>query len=176
MLRLAMVPLFAFLLLFGGGDSRWRLIAAAVFGVAALTDLVDGILARRWGLVTDFGKVADPIADKALIGAALIVLSLREELSWIVTLAILLREVAVTLARLWVLPYGVIAASQGGKAKTVLQTVGLVLLILPLGDGVRALALGVMIAAVVVTVATGIEYLVRAYRLRRAALVAEGGR
>lgn len=163
-LRLCLVPVFVVLLL-AGGDG-WRIAACVVFGVASATDFLDGELARRRGLITDFGKIADPIADKALTGSALVVLSYLGELPWWVTAVILFRELAVTGLRFWVISHGVIAASRGGKAKTLLQVIAIALYILPGPfDIVRQL---VMAAALVVTVATGVDYVARAARLRRA--------
>lgn len=167
-LRIVMVPLFLWLLLANDGDSephRWW--AAVVFAIASFTDWLDGDLARRRQLVTNFGKVADPIADKALMGSALIGLSLLEELPWWVTVVILVRELGITALRFWVIRRGVIAASKGGKLKTLLQAIGLLLLILPLTGLLHDLGLWVMYAAVVVTVATGADYVLRALRLRR---------
>ena len=109
-----------------------------MFAIASLTDTVDGDLARRWGLVTDFGKIADPIADKALTGAALVGLSVLGELAWWITITIAVREVGVTALRFWVLRHGVIPASRGGKIKTALQTLALGLAIMPLPAGPRA--------------------------------------
>jgi CDP-diacylglycerol--glycerol-3-phosphate 3-phosphatidyltransferase len=132
-----------------------------------VTDRVDGEIARKRGLVTDFGKIADPIADKALIGAALIGLSLLDELPWWVTVIVLVREVGITLLRLYVIRHGVMPASRGGKVKTLLQSLGIGLLILPLGGVLDDLALLIMYVAVVVTVVTGVDYVARAVRLRR---------
>ncbi len=162
--RLCLVPVFVLLLL-AGGDAA-RIAACVTFGVASATDFLDGELARRRGLITDFGKIADPIADKALTGSALIVLSSLGELPWWVTGVILFREVSVTGLRFWVISHGVIAASRGGKAKTLLQVVAIALYILP-GPFQIAREL-VMAAALVVTVLTGADYVVRAARLRRA--------
>jgi len=169
-LRVLMVPVFAWLLLTDGGDNATlRLAAFGVFVAASLTDHLDGRLARSRGLITDLGKVADPIADKALVGMALVSLSLLAELPWWVTVVILVREFGITALRFWVIRFGVIAASPGGKTKTVLQTVAICLYLLP-WDGVVALAGQVVMgAAVVVTVATGVDYVVRAHHLRRAA-------
>jgi CDP-diacylglycerol---glycerol-3-phosphate 3-phosphatidyltransferase len=164
MLRMGLVPLFVWFLLNGG--SGGRSIAFLAFAVASVTDLLDGELARRRGLITDFGKIADPIADKALTGSALITLSYLGDLAWWVTAIIVVREVGVTVLRFWVIRHGVIAASRGGKAKTLLQVIAISLYVLP-GDFdlVRQL---VMAAAVVVTVVTGFDYVARALRLRRA--------
>jgi len=164
--RIALVPVFVACMLAGG--TVWRLAALAAFCVASLTDLLDGRLARRRGLVTDFGKIADPVADKALTGAALICLSALGELPWWVTGVIMFREVGVTALRFWVIRRGVIAASRGGKLKTLLQVIAICLYVLPAALSppgiVRALA---MAAAVVVTVVTGVDYVLQAMRLRR---------
>lgn len=170
-LRLGIVPVFVLLLVEGGAG--WRIAAFVAFGVASLTDLLDGELARRRGLITDFGKIADPIADKALTGSALVTLSFLGELPWWVTSVILFRELAVTALRFWVIRRGVIAASRGGKIKTLLQVIAIGLYILPGPSGIeRGL---VMAAAVAVTLATGADYAARAMRLRRAVPHAVGG-
>jgi CDP-diacylglycerol--glycerol-3-phosphate 3-phosphatidyltransferase len=163
-LRLCLVPAFIVLLV-SGGDVL-RIAACATFGLASVTDFLDGELARRRSLITDFGKIADPIADKALTGSALVALSALGELPWWVTGVILFRELAVTGLRFWVISHGVIAASRGGKLKTLLQVIAIALYILPGPFGVVREA--VMAAALVVTVLTGIDYVVRAVRLRRA--------
>jgi CDP-diacylglycerol--glycerol-3-phosphate 3-phosphatidyltransferase len=177
LLRLLLVPVFvAFLMTGDGHQTQWRLAAAAVFAVASLTDRFDGDIARRRGLVTRFGMVADPIADKALIGSALIALSLLDDLTWWVTVVILVRELGVTLLRFWVLRHGVIAASRGGKLKTLLQTVAIGLYVLPLGAlppaAVHAVRWWLMALAVVLTVVTGLDYVLRALRLRSQGLAA----
>ena len=135
-LRLVLVPLFVVLLLAGG--TGWRIAAFAVFLVASVTDVLDGRIARRRGLITDFGKIADPIADKALTGAALVTLSAQGELPWWVTAVILARELGVTGLRFWVIRHGVIAASRGGKIKTLLQVLAICLYVLPGPPGHRA--------------------------------------
>src|SRR5690625_5160526 len=133
MVRIALVPIFAVSLFVDSGQSIiWRLVAAAAFATAAITDRYDGQLARNRGLVTDFGKIVDPIADKALIGTALIGLSLLDYLPWWVTIVILVRELGITVLRLVVVRRGVIPASRGGKLKTVVQIVAIGLYILPL--------------------------------------------
>jgi CDP-diacylglycerol---glycerol-3-phosphate 3-phosphatidyltransferase len=163
-LRLALVPVCVAFLVQGG--SGYRTAAFVAFAVASVTDLLDGELARRRNLITDFGKIADPIADKALTGSALVTLSALGQLAWWVTVVILVRELAVTALRFWVIRRGVIAASRGGKLKTLLQVIAISLYILP-GDIwlERRLVMG---AAVVVTVVTGVDYTVRAVRLHRA--------
>ena len=164
--RVLLIPVFVACLLAGG--TGWRLAALVTFCVASLTDLLDGRLARRRGLVTDFGKIADPVADKALTGAALICLSALGELPWWVTGVIMFREIGVTALRFWVIRRGVIAASRGGKLKTLLQVIAICLYVLPSALSppgiVREL---VMAAAVVVTVVTGVDYVQQAMRLRR---------
>jgi CDP-diacylglycerol--glycerol-3-phosphate 3-phosphatidyltransferase len=135
-LRIAMVPLFGWALLHdGGNDPLWRWVAFALFAVAMITDKIDGDLARKHNLITDFGKIADPIADKAITGMAFIGLSLVGDIWWWVTIVVLLREWSVTLLRLSVLKDVVIAAAQSGKIKTVLQAFALAGLIWPLPHG-----------------------------------------
>jgi CDP-diacylglycerol---glycerol-3-phosphate 3-phosphatidyltransferase len=168
MLRLLLVPVFAVTLFHGNGHQvGWRWAAWGVFAVASATDLLDGDLARRRGLVTTFGKVADPIADKALMGMALIGLSALGDLWWVVTGVVLVREVGVTLLRFWVIRHGVIPASRGGKLKTLLQGVAIGLYVLPLSGWLRGASAVVLGAAVVVTLGTGIDYIVKARDLRR---------
>lgn len=166
--RLALVPVFLVVLMHGGGHvTSWRLWAWVVFAIASITDRFDGELARKRGLVTEFGKLADPIADKALVGAALIGLSTLHELPWWVTVVVLVREVGVTLLRFWVIRHGVISASRGGKLKTLLQGVAIGLFVLPLSGWLHAIAWVIMIAALVVALVTGADYVARAVRLRR---------
>lgn len=165
-LRLLLVPLFGWLLLREAGTDPWSRVAALiVFAVAVVSDRVDGELARRRGLVTDFGKIADPIADKALIGMAFVALSLLGELPWWVTIVVLTREIGVTVLRFVVIRHGVIAASRGGKVKTGLQALALGLYILALPPVGHAIAVLVMGAAVIVTLVTGVEYAVQARSL-----------
>ncbi|HYO37721.1 MAG TPA: CDP-diacylglycerol--glycerol-3-phosphate 3-phosphatidyltransferase [Geodermatophilus sp.] len=167
-LRLAVVPVFAVLLLADGGmDDTRRVWATVFFGAAIITDRYDGLIARRTGQVTEFGKLADPIADKALTGTALIGLSVLALLPWWVTVAILVREVGVTLLRFWVIRHGVIAASRGGKVKTVVQALAIGLYILPLTGLLASARWWVMAAAFLLTVATGLDYVWRALTLRR---------
>ncbi|WP_369141051.1 CDP-diacylglycerol--glycerol-3-phosphate 3-phosphatidyltransferase [Modestobacter versicolor] len=168
LLRLAVVPLFAVLLLSDGGmDDGRRWWATLFFAGAIITDRYDGMIARRTNQVTEFGKLADPIADKALTGTALLGLSILALLPWWVTVVILVREVGVTVLRFWVIRHGVIAASRGGKAKTVLQALAIGLYILPLSGVLASARWWVMAAALVLTVVTGIDYVYRALTLRR---------
>ncbi|GAB2756631.1 CDP-diacylglycerol--glycerol-3-phosphate 3-phosphatidyltransferase [Salinifilum aidingensis] len=166
--RLVLVPVFLLALFWAGGhDALWRVVATAVFVLAAITDRVDGDLARRRGLVTDFGKVVDPIADKALTGSALLGLSVLGELWWWATAVIIGREALVTVLRFWVIRHGVIPASRGGKLKTLLQTVAIVLYLVPV-DALDPARWALLAAALLVTVGTGVDYAVQAVRLRAA--------
>jgi CDP-diacylglycerol--glycerol-3-phosphate 3-phosphatidyltransferase len=168
--RLLLVPVFLFALFVDAGQSTgWRYVATGVFVVAAITDRFDGELARSRGLVTAFGTLADPIADKALTGAALFSLATLSLLPWWVTIVIMGRELAITVLRFLVLRHGIIAASRGGKAKTLAQMIAIGLYLLPL-DGVSSaidgLRWAVMAVAVGLTVITGLDYLVKALRPR----------
>jgi len=161
--RLALVPFFVWLLFTDG--AWWRIAALVVFALASITDRIDGELARRRDLVTDFGKVADPIADKTLTGSALVSLSLLGDLWWWVTIVILIREIGITLLRFVVIRYGVIAASRGGKLKTMLQVIAIGLYVMPGPiDPLRWAAMG---AAMLVTIVTGLDYVLKAWRLGR---------
>ncbi|MEW2613370.1 CDP-diacylglycerol--glycerol-3-phosphate 3-phosphatidyltransferase [Streptomyces sp. NPDC047880] len=173
MLRLVLVPAFVALMLADGGyDPAWRSLAWAAFAVAMITDLFDGHLARTYNLVTDFGKIADPIADKAIMGAALICLSALGDLPWWVTGVILGRELGVTLLRFLVIRYGVIPASRGGKLKTLIQGVAVGMYVLALTGWLATLRWWVMAAAVVLTVVTGLDYVKQAIVLRRQGIAA----
>ncbi|MDQ4137816.1 MAG: CDP-diacylglycerol--glycerol-3-phosphate 3-phosphatidyltransferase [Actinomycetota bacterium] len=172
--RILMAPAFIWLLLADGGDDgplRW--LAAGLFVLAIVTDGVDGLLARRQNLVTDFGKLLDPIADKVLTGGALIALSLLGELPWWVTIVILVRELGITAFRFAVLRSRVIPASRGGKIKTIIQAVAISFALVPLwevfGDWIHVVNTVLMSAAVIATLATGADYLYRAWRGNRTA-------
>jgi len=172
LIRIALVPVFIIILLATRDQAAddhvwWRLAAVAAFLIAMATDLVDGELARRKQLITNLGKIADPIADKALVGAALIVLSILGELWWWVTVVILLREALVTIMRFLVIRHGVMPAGRGGKFKTVAQAVAITLYVAPLPDALHPIAHVVMGVAVVLTVGTGLDYAVQGARLVR---------
>ncbi|MGW5447912.1 CDP-diacylglycerol--glycerol-3-phosphate 3-phosphatidyltransferase [Streptomyces asiaticus] len=174
MVRLLLVPGFVLLMLHNGGyDPAWRSFAWAAFAIAMITDLFDGQLARRYNLVTDFGKIADPIADKAIMGAALICLSALSDLPWWVTGVILFREIGITLMRFWVIRIGVIPASRGGKMKTLAQGTAVGMYILALTGPLASLRFWVMAVAVVLTVVTGLDYIRQAIVLRRAGRTTE---
>ncbi|MCU1677426.1 MAG: CDP-diacylglycerol--glycerol-3-phosphate 3-phosphatidyltransferase [Frankiales bacterium] len=175
--RLVLVPVFGYLLLHNGGDhSGWRVAAVIVFAVASISDRVDGELARSRGLVTEFGKIADPIADKALMGMALVGLSMLDELAWWVTVVILVREIGVTVLRFSVIRHGVIPASRGGKGKTLLQSLAIGLYLLPLPHWADKPTTVVMGAAVLITIVTGVDYVFRAIALRRRSKVSAARR
>ncbi|MBX6749954.1 MAG: CDP-diacylglycerol--glycerol-3-phosphate 3-phosphatidyltransferase [Micromonosporaceae bacterium] len=170
LLRIVLVPVFAVLLVASGmAAPGLRIGAALAFGIASLTDFADGFLARAMNQVTAFGQVADPIADKALTGTALVLLSIYDRLPWWVTVVIMVREVGVTLLRLWVIRHGVIPASRGGKVKTALLIAAITWYILPFPAPLAAVGPWLMGLATVVTVVTGIDYVARAVRLRAAA-------
>ena len=174
MLRIAIVPFFGWALLYADGTSTTaRLIALALFAVASITDRLDGDIARKRGLETEFGKLMDPIADKALMGMAFVGLSIIGILPWWITIIVLVRELAVTLLRFVVIRRGVIAASRGGKIKTTLQILAAGLFIAPLPHWGHLIAWVVMAAAVAVTIWTGLEYFVSALRPARQASLSE---
>lgn len=176
-LRIALVPVFLVTLFVDGGHSTfWRIITTIVFAVAAITDRIDGQLARKYGLVTDFGKLADPIADKALIGAALVGLSMLGDLSWWVTAIIAVRELGITLMRFAVLRHGVIPAGRGGKLKTLVQSLAIGMYLLPLPASWATASAIVMGLAVFLTVVTGLDYVIQAVRLRAGVHPHEPGR
>jgi len=172
--RIMLAPLFIGMLLADNGElGPLRVAAAALWVVAIATDSIDGILARRQNLVTDLGKILDPIADKVLVGGALVSLSILGELWWWVTIVIMVREIGITVFRFVVLRSRVIPASSGGKIKTILQSVTIPLFLFPLhlivGDWILGLNAVMMALTVIVTVITGLDYLWKAYRSNRSA-------
>ena len=168
LLRLLLIPVFVvFLVGHGGHSSGWREWAFVAFAAACVTDLIDGDLARRRDLVTDVGKIADPIADKALTGAALLGLAALGDLPWWVAVVVLSRELGITALRVFVIRHGVIPASRGGKAKTLVQNIAIGFYVLPLSGGWASARFWVMGVALVLTVATGADYVSKAVRLRR---------
>ncbi|GAA1498501.1 CDP-diacylglycerol--glycerol-3-phosphate 3-phosphatidyltransferase [Paeniglutamicibacter kerguelensis] len=179
-LRIVMVPFFIWALLADDQQYGWqRWVAFGLFALAIYTDKLDGDLARSRGLVTNFGKIADPIADKLLTGSALVLLSILGELPWWITVVILVREWGITLMRFVVIRYGVMAASKGGKLKTVLQAVAILLYLLPWTHTVAWLgvvAVAVMWLALIVTLVTGVDYLVKAWQLRAQHLANPGSK
>jgi CDP-diacylglycerol--glycerol-3-phosphate 3-phosphatidyltransferase len=182
-LRIVLVPFFAVALLIDGGTSiTWRLVAFAIFVVAMVTDKIDGDIARKRGLITDFGKIADPIADKAMTGMAFIGLAIIYDNPWwwAMTIVVELREWSVTVLRLSILNKVVIAADQLGKIKTTFQAVGLSFLILPLMDSdlpgwmqtpaeiLWWIALVLVGIAVALTIVSGVQFFLGVWRQRHA--------
>lgn len=166
--RIVLVPVFVVLVVVSEMTSPgWRVAACLTFCFASATDFVDGWIARRFHLVTSFGKVADPIADKALTGTALVLLSLYDMLPWWVTGLILLREWGITAMRFWVIRYGIIPASRGGKLKTALQIAAIAWYLWPVPGPLDAVGPVLMGAALAATVLTGADYVLQAARLRR---------
>lgn len=159
--RLLIVPLFGYLVLGVTQTQSAQWAGATIFLIAAITDLIDGVWARKYGLVTNFGKIADPIADKALIGTALVALSITGEIPWWVTGVILVREVAITIMRFWVINHGVIPASRGGKVKTVSQIIAIVAYLIPVSGWVEVVAQMSLGVALAMTIVTGIDYAVK---------------
>ena len=174
--RILLAPLFIWMLLADDGElGLLRYLAAGLFVLAIATDSLDGQLARRRNLVTDVGIILDPIADKVLIGGALVALSILNELPWWITIVILVREFGITIFRFAVLSKIVIPASRGGKLKTVIQAVAISLFLVHLwtflGDWVLWLSWAAMAAALLLTVVTGIEYLYQSWKQNRASAV-----
>ena len=170
LLRLVLVPVFAWILLSHPHDLWWRLGSTALFGLAIATDALDGRIARKYNLITDFGKLWDSIADKALTGMAFIGLSILGELPWWITVLVLAREWGITWMRVAMLKYVVMAANAGGKLKTVLQSIALLLFLpgLPLMPvWLQWIAWLAMAAAVLLTVVTAVPYIREAIELRR---------
>lgn len=162
-IRIIVVPILAWLLFKESAETDAnRIIAGTIFIVAALTDIADGTIARRWNLITNFGKIFDPIADKALIGVALIGLSYLDLLDWWFTWVILARELFVTFLRFWVINKGVIPASRGGKLKTISQIVAISFYLLPLPESFSVIGEIILYAAVFLTLATAVDYIMKA--------------
>jgi len=173
-IRIIVVPILAWLLFREDAASESnRLVAGVLFIIAALTDIADGTIARRWNLITNFGKIFDPIADKALIGVALVGLSYLNLLDWWFTWVILARELFVTFLRFWVINKGVIPASRGGKLKTIMQIIAISFYLLPLPETVSLLAEVLMYVAVILTLATAVDYIMKAIITDRDEIVAK---
>lgn len=171
--RIILVPIFIWAYLQGTVSAK--VVATIIFFVAGATDQLDGFLARRWQLITNFGKIADPIADKALVLAAMMLVSHAGLLPWWITIVIIVRELGITLLRFVMIRRQVMAASKGGKAKTVLQMLGVFILLIPWQGLVQATSAAaleatgywIMVAAMIVTVVTGLDYCYQALKLAR---------
>lgn len=178
MARCVMVPIFVVLAALLHDQVPGRLLIAGVFVLAMLTDLADGHLARSRNLITDFGKIMDPIADKAMTGAALIMLSVWEYVPWWMTILILVREIGITIMRFTILRYGALPANFSGKAKTMVQSIGITFCLLPFDlwwEPARWIGLAIILVAVVLTVWSGLLNVRDGLRLRREALAASRG-
>ncbi|GAB2981917.1 CDP-diacylglycerol--glycerol-3-phosphate 3-phosphatidyltransferase [Nocardioides montaniterrae] len=180
-LRILLVPVYGWaLLIHDGTHIGWRIAAYLIFFVAMATDKIDGDLARKHNLITDFGKIADPIADKAITGMAFIGLSIIMDTWWMwaITVVVLVREWSVTLLRLSIMKSVVMAAAWSGKVKTMAQALALGGLTLPClevsgswdvpGKVVYVASLAMLALAVVLTVSSGYEFFRDALRQRRA--------
>ncbi|MEE1649202.1 CDP-diacylglycerol--glycerol-3-phosphate 3-phosphatidyltransferase [Brachybacterium sp. J144] len=173
MVRCAMVPLFVVLAVLYAESVGGRLVITAVFVLAMITDFLDGYLARSRNLITDFGKIVDPIADKAMTGAAFVMLSVWEYIPWWMTILILVREFGITIMRFTILKYGALPANMAGKAKTMVQTIAITFCLLPFElwwSPARWIGWSLVLLAVVLTVWSGLVNLKDGLRLRREAL------
>lgn len=163
--RLLFVPVGAYTLFKNGGnDSTWQYISWVVFFILGLSDIADGNLARSRNTITEFGKFLDPVADKVMIGTAMISLSILNRLPWWITIVILVREIGITIFRLAIIKRGVIAANKGGKIKSTFQNFGVGFYVLPLGTNLYWFRDGFMAIAVILTIATGLYYVRSAFR------------
>lgn len=164
--RLLFVPVGAYTLFKNGGnDPVWQYISWIVFFILGMSDVLDGNLARSRNSITEFGKFLDPVADKVMIGTAMISLSILNRLPWWITIVILVREIGITIFRLAVIKRGVIAANKGGKIKSTFQNLGVGFYVLPLGEGLYWFRDGFMLIAVILTIATGFYYVQSAFKL-----------
>ena len=155
-LRILFIPVFAWLVI--AGHEWW---AFGLFAALMLTDKLDGDIARARGLITNFGKIADPIADKALMTTALVCLNIIGVLPVWITVVILIREFGITIWRMVLLRRGkVVPASKGGKLKAVWQSLAVGLYLWPLPEWMNVPTFLVMLLAGVVTVVTGVQYLI----------------
>lgn len=157
--RIALIPVGVYAIFKNGGDdSTWQVIAWSIYFVLGLSDLLDGHLARATNQVSELGKFLDPVADKALIGSAMISLSILGRFPWWITFVILAREIGITLFRLAVIKRGVIPANRGGKIKTAFQSFGVGFFMLPTPEGLYWFRDGFMAIAIILTIVTGFNY------------------
>lgn len=177
MARIIMVPLFIWFAIIWAEDFTGRFWVAGVFILAMVTDFADGYLARSRNLITDFGKLMDPIADKAMTGAALIMLSVWEYVPWWITILILVREIGITVMRLTILRYGALPANFSGKAKTVMQSIAITFCLLPfemLWAPAYWIGIALIVIALALTLWSGLRNINDGLRLRKEALAASG--
>jgi CDP-diacylglycerol---glycerol-3-phosphate 3-phosphatidyltransferase len=165
-LRVAFVPVGAIALFKNGGDDpMWQYISWTIFFILGLSDILDGKLARSRGAVTELGKFLDPVADKLMLGTAMVSLSILGRMPWWITVVILTREIGVTILRLSVLKRGVIPANKGGKIKAMMQSFGVGFYVLPLSPSLFWFRDGFMYIAIILTILTGIYYVKSAFTL-----------
>ena len=158
-LRIAFLPVGAYALFKNGGDDpTWQIISWWIFFVLGLSDILDGNLARSRNTITEFGKFLDPIADKAMIGTAMVSLSILGRMPWWITIVIMSREIGITLFRLAVIKRGVIPANRGGKIKSTFQSFGVGFFMLPLPESLYWFRDGFIAVAIVLTIVTGVNY------------------
>jgi CDP-diacylglycerol--glycerol-3-phosphate 3-phosphatidyltransferase len=166
-MRLVFVPVGAYTLFKNGGDdTTWQYISWVVFFTLGMSDVLDGKLARSRNTITEFGKFLDPVADKVMIGTAMISLSILGRMPWWMTIVILAREIGITIFRLSVIKRGVIPANKGGKIKAMMQGFGVGFYILPLSSSLYWFRDGFMYIAIVLTVVTGAYYVKSAFTKR----------
>jgi CDP-diacylglycerol--glycerol-3-phosphate 3-phosphatidyltransferase len=167
-LRIAFLPIGAYALFKNGGDDpTWQIISWWIFFVLSLSDILDGNLARSRNTITEFGKFLDPIADKAMIGTAMISLSILDRMPWWITIVIMAREVGITLFRLAVIKRGVIPANRGGKIKTFFQGFGIGFYVLPLNEDMFWFRDSFMAVAIILTLVTGAQYVFSAFKSKK---------
>lgn len=177
MARCVMVPIFVWVAAVYHGDFSMRWVITGIFILAMATDFLDGYLARSRGLITDFGKIMDPIADKAMTGAALIMLSVWDYIPWWMTILILVREIGITVMRFTILKYGALPANFSGKAKTMMQSIGITFCLMPfevMWLGAKWIGIGLIAIALVLTLWSGALNVKDGMRLRREALSSAG--
>ena len=161
--RIALIPAGVWAL-FHSPSNTWQIVAWTIFFLLGMTDILDGYWARKSGRTTPLGAFLDPVADKALIGSAMISLAILDRFPWWIVFVILFREIGITIFRLVVIRDGVIPASKGGKIKTLTQNFGVSFYILPLPEIVHPLRDSLMAVAVILTIWTGVDYIVKWFR------------
>lgn len=177
MLRCVLVPVFIVVAALNAESVAGRIVVAVIFVVAMFTDFLDGYLARSRNLITDFGKIVDPIADKGMTGAAFVMLSVWDYVPWWITILILLREFCITLMRFTILKYGALPANLAGKAKTMMQSIAITFCLMPFElwwEPARWIGLALVVIAFVLTMWSGLVNLKDGLRLRREALAGTG--
>lgn len=173
MARCVMVPVFIVLAAIYPEDVGGRILVFAIFVIAMFTDFLDGYLARSRNLITDFGKIVDPIADKGMTGAAFVMLSVWDYVPWWMTILILVREFGITIMRFTILKYGALPANMAGKAKTMMQSIAIAFCLMPFElwwSPARWIGLALVTIAFVLTIWSGLVNLKDGLRLRREAL------